>query len=114
MGEGLQILLLGRELLGLGHLRLVSDAQLGKKHLAQLARRVDVKVGLASKLTHLIFKALQHLAKLHSIAVEGSGVDMHTLQLHRRKHINHRLFDAVVEVGHRELLDFAIEHLFKA
>ena len=103
--KALQILLIGAELLGLGHLRLVANAHLCEEYLAELARRVDVEARLAGLLSHLSLEFHEASSEFDCILVKQRRVDADSREFHLGQHIYHRLLDIEVEVEQPLLLD---------
>ena len=97
-GERLNVLLVGAELLGLGHSRFGVDAQLGKQHFAQLTRRIDVERRLVGQLTDFPFEVGELFLQFYLVIGQRLGVDSHTGPLHIGEHVDHRLLDLGVEV----------------
>ena len=100
----LQILLVGAELLGLGHLRFVGDTHLGKEHLTELTARVDIYLALARNLTNLSLDSRKFLRQHQRVVAQRIAIDSHTLPLHIGEYANHRLLYFVVEFRQRSLL----------
>ena len=97
-GERLNVLLVGSELLGFGHSRFGVDAQLGKQHLAQLTRRIDVERRLIGQLADLPFELGQLFLQFYLVFGQRLSVNSHTGPLHIGQHVDHRLLAFGIEI----------------
>ena len=114
VGEGLQVLLLGRKLLGFGHLGLLRDAELPEEHLAQLPRRIDVERRLVRQTADISLQVVERLIEFDGILGQCLRIDPHPGHLDLGQHSDHRLLDLQVQPGQIQLLDLRPQHLFQA
>ena len=112
-GEQLEVVLVGAELLGLGHLGLLGNAHFPEKHLAQLARRVDVQVRFARLGADRRLQFREFAVQLDGIDRQRFGVDPHARHLNVGQHGDHRLLDLEIEVLEADLLDHGVERLLE-
>ena len=112
-GERLEVVLVGAELLGLGHLGLLGNAHFPEKHLAQLARRVDVQVRFARLGADRRLQFREFAVQLDGIDRQRFGVDPHARHLDVGQHGDHRLLDLEIEVLEADLLDHGVERLLE-
>ena len=112
-GERLEVVLVGAELLGLGHLGLLGNAHFPEKHLAQLARRVDVQVRFAHLGADRRLQFREFAVQLDGIDRQRFGVDPHARHLDVGQHGDHRLLDLEIEVLEADLLDHGVERLLE-
>ena len=112
-GERLEVVLVGAELLGLGHLGLLGNAHFPEKHLAQLARGVDVQVRFARLGADRRLQFREFAVQLDGIDRQRFGVDPHARHLDVGQHGDHRLLDLEIEVLEADLLDHGVERLLE-
>ena len=113
VGECLEILLVGAELLGLGHLGLLRDTHLRKEHLAQLPRRVDVERRLPGLGADRGLEFGHRAVQFDGIFGQRRAVDPHARHLDVGQHLDHRLLDLEVEVVQPDALDHRQKHLLE-
>ena len=99
--KGLQILLVGAILLGLGHLWLGRNTHLTKEHLAKLFARIDIDVAFTRELTNLRLDGGESLREHLRVVAKSHAVNPHSRPLHIGQDINHWLLDSVVELCKR-------------
>ena len=108
----LQILLIGAELLGLGHLRFVGDAHLRKEQLSELSARIDIYLTLTRHLTNLLLYGVELLRQCGRIGAQSLTIDADSLPLHIYQYIYHRLLNGAIERQQRRfLLDKRQQHI---
>ena len=113
MGEGLQVLLLGRKLFGPSHLGLLRDAELPEEHLAQLPRRIDVERRLVRQTADLTLQIVEGFIEFDGILGQRLRIDPHPGRLDLGQHSDHRLLDLEVKPSESELFDLRPQHLFQ-
>ena len=113
VGECLEILLVGADLLGLGHLGLLRDTHLRKEHLAQLPRRVDVERRLPGLGADSGLEFGHRAVQFDGIFGQRRAVDPHARHLDVGQHLDHRFLDLEVEVVQSDALDHRQEHLLE-
>ena len=109
--KALQILLVGAELLGFGHLGLVGNAHLRKEQLAQLSARIDVECRVVRHGANPLLQRRQLLRHGCRIVRQRCAVDAHARPFHIRQYVNQRLLDALVQCRLILLYDRRIERV---
>ena len=112
-GERLKVVFIGAELFGFGHLGLLGNAHFPEKHLAQLARGVDVQIRFARLGADRRLQFREFAVQLDGIDGQRFGVDPHACHLDVGQHGDHRLLDLEIEVLEADLLDHGVEHLLE-